>query len=637
MDGSDPLAAADAVQQHPLPAAAASEPPRATAAGTETVQTSPNHSTAAAAVQHPAGADTAAEAAAAAAVPARGPTAATEQKPSTVDVLTQLIMQQQQQIQQQQQMQHQQQMTELMTRLMSPVAPAVQPGSSVSQHTAAETGSSGGPPRRRSSAPVPRLPSSASLRDFDAWSYRFREFRVSERLSELPAAEQRAVLLSSLDDEWLRFVRFGLPLTTAEADVDSIIAAMLAHLRRQRNPVSDRRDFDTRVQERGETVDEYICALREIAAFCDLCPACYDDRLRDRLVVGTTDDDARRRMLEVTDLTLRKAIDICRASESAVTGSTTIGGSAAVSKVSSYRRSYSRAVSPDSRSPSVSSTDGRSSTRCTGPACLRCGARPHPDGAICPAASRRCYACDQVGHFSAVCPRRTGRGGAGSSPAPARGRARPAGDGLQMSPVVHAGGTSDREPYARRTQHVADVLRRGHLARRTPRVRLQLRRADGRMVETEWTPDTGAETSALSLRSAEKMGLRGEDLQPPAFRLLNADNRELECVGTSSVILKLGDVVKTVDVCYSRPAQPPAVVARLYGPRHTPGRLPGADSTGQPRHAAPSAARSACCRCGISCGGRARERRDAPAGSRTPGGPVRGRTGTGRRSGPHQQ
>ena len=53
-----------------------------------------------------------------------------------------------------------------------------------------------------------------------------------------------------------------------------------------------------------------MCALREIAAFCDLCPACYDDRLRDRLVVGTSDDDARRRMLEVTDLTLRKAIDI---------------------------------------------------------------------------------------------------------------------------------------------------------------------------------------------------------------------------------------------------------------------------------------------------------------------------------------
>ena len=286
-----------------------------------------------------------------------------------------------------------------------------------------------------------------------------------------------------------------------------------------------------------------ICARRAMMTACVIgwC-----------LVVGTGDDDARRRMLEVTDLTLRKAIDICRASESAAAGSTTIGVPAAVSKVSSYRRSRSRAASPGSRSPSVSSTDGRRSARRAGPACLRCGARPHPDGVICPATSRRCHACDQVGHFSAVCPRRTSRGGAGSSPAPARGRARSAGDSLQMSPVVHAGGTSERGPSARCTQHVDDVLRRGHLARRTPRVRLQLRRADGRVVETEWTPDTGAETSALSLRSAEKMGLRGEDLQPPAARLLNADNREMECVGTGSVILQLGNVVKKVDVSVIR-------------------------------------------------------------------------------------
>ena len=147
---------------------------------------------------------------------------------------------------------------------------------------------------------MPRLPSSCSLRDFDAWTYRFSEYRVSERLSELPVAEQRAVFLSSLDDEWLRIVRFGLPIATAETDLDTIITALRTHLRRQRNPVLDRRDFDTRAQERGETVDEYMCALREIAASCDFCPACYDDRLRDRLVVGTSDEDARRRMLEVS-------------------------------------------------------------------------------------------------------------------------------------------------------------------------------------------------------------------------------------------------------------------------------------------------------------------------------------------------
>ena len=111
---------------------------------------------------------------------------------------------------------------------------------------------------------------------------------------------------------------------------------------------------------------------------------------------------------------------------------------------------------------------------------------------------------------------------------------------------------AERDVPGRRTQRVADVVQRGRLARRTPRVRLQLRRADGSVQETEWTPDTGAETSALSLRSAEKMGLHADSLQPPATRLLNADNREMECVGTGRVTLQLGDVIRTVDVSVIR-------------------------------------------------------------------------------------
>ena len=90
-------------------------------------------------------------------------------------------------------------------------------------------------------------------------------------LAELPPAEQQAALLSSLDDEWLRVVRSGLPIATAETDIDTIIAAMSTHLRRQRNPVLDRRYFDTRVQERErQWTNTYTCALREIPAFCDL-------------------------------------------------------------------------------------------------------------------------------------------------------------------------------------------------------------------------------------------------------------------------------------------------------------------------------------------------------------------------------
>ena len=72
-----------------------------------------------------------------------------------------------------------------------------------------------------------------------------------------------------------------------------------------------------------------------------------------------------------------------------------------------------------------------------------------------------------------------------------------------------------------------------------------------------WTPDTGAETSAVSLNYAKKMGFKKEDLAPPRSRLLNADNREMQCFGTCHVTLQLGSIKHTVEA---------AVVRQLNGP-----------------------------------------------------------------------
>ena len=90
---------------------------------------------------------------------------------------------------------------------------------------------------------------------------------------------------------------------------------------RQRNVIVDRRDFDSRNQQSGESVDEFFRSRQEIAAFRDLCTACVDERLRDRLV-----EEARRRLLETANLTLPTASDICRAAENAANSRSAIGG-----------------------------------------------------------------------------------------------------------------------------------------------------------------------------------------------------------------------------------------------------------------------------------------------------------------------
>ncbi|XP_043203833.1 uncharacterized protein LOC122371521 [Amphibalanus amphitrite] len=127
---------------------------------------------------------------------------------------------------------------------------------------------------------------------------------------------------------------------------------MHTHLRRQRNVVIDRCEFNMRMLEPGESVDDFICALKEIASCCDFCPNCTDDRFRDHLVVGTSDDEARRRMLELPDLTFQMAADLCRASESARLNSSAIRGPGEPSlrRLSEYRRQRGRPSGADSRS-----------------------------------------------------------------------------------------------------------------------------------------------------------------------------------------------------------------------------------------------------------------------------------------------
>ena len=165
-------------------------------------------------------------------------------------------------------------------------------------------------------AAAPHLSSSASLKEFDAWRHKLEGYVMLTGITSLTPTEQRSALISLLDDDWTRTLRYGLNVSDT-ADLKVTVDAMEAHLRGQRNVILDRREFNSRIQELDENFDDFLCSIKEIAAFCDFCTSCISNRLRDRIVVGIRDEEALKHMLEEKDLTLQKAIDICRASENA--------------------------------------------------------------------------------------------------------------------------------------------------------------------------------------------------------------------------------------------------------------------------------------------------------------------------------
>ena len=76
--------------------------------------------------------------------------------------------------------------------------------------------------------------------------------------------------------------------------------------------------FRRRVQQLGETFDDFLVSLRELAKTCKFCSDnCTQKNIRDQIIEGLLDSDTVEHLLQEKDLTLDKAITTCRAQEAA--------------------------------------------------------------------------------------------------------------------------------------------------------------------------------------------------------------------------------------------------------------------------------------------------------------------------------
>ncbi|XP_035228815.1 uncharacterized protein LOC118200933, partial [Stegodyphus dumicola] len=68
------------------------------------------------------------------------------------------------------------------------------------------------------------------------------------------------------------------------------------------------------IYEVAKTIDEYVTDLRNKARTCEFAQL-TDSLIKDKIVCGIKDDIVRARLLHETELTLEKALDICRSAE----------------------------------------------------------------------------------------------------------------------------------------------------------------------------------------------------------------------------------------------------------------------------------------------------------------------------------
>jgi hypothetical protein len=185
--------------------------------------------------------------------------------------------------------------------------------------------------------------------------------------------------------------------------IDHIIAAFDAYCKAAVNVTYERYVFCKRMQGPTETFDNFYADVRRLAATCAF-ETVADSMTRDRLVVGIYDDVTRQKLLQIRDLTLKRAVDLCRASEAAsqqlraMTSPPSEEAVAAAAHRDNRRHTGKKNAGPAKRQTQV---DSRSQGKRK---CYCCG-RSHtgPREKVCPAYGQTCSNCHKRNHFASVC------------------------------------------------------------------------------------------------------------------------------------------------------------------------------------------------------------------------------------------
>ena len=97
-------------------------------------------------------------------------------------------------------------------------------------------------------------------------------------------------------------------------DFELVLTKFRTYCEPRKNIVFERYQFWGRNQSEGEPIDQWVTDLRTKAAKCEFL-AHESDMIRDKIFFGVHDTRIKERLLREADLTLARALDICRAAE----------------------------------------------------------------------------------------------------------------------------------------------------------------------------------------------------------------------------------------------------------------------------------------------------------------------------------
>ncbi|XP_063387033.1 uncharacterized protein LOC134673008 [Cydia fagiglandana] len=165
-----------------------------------------------------------------------------------------------------------------------------------------------------------KMPEGLNLEDIDnCWpqwqrfKLAFRNFVLAAGLERISETRKAAILINCVGHE-AQELYFNVLKVEDKDKLEEVIEVFDDYFKPKQNEIINRFNLNKRNQEEGETFDAFYTAIRKVAENCN-----YGDQkekmLRDKIVIGVREQRIQQKLLEIKDLTLEKAIDICRSAE----------------------------------------------------------------------------------------------------------------------------------------------------------------------------------------------------------------------------------------------------------------------------------------------------------------------------------
>ena len=212
-------------------------------------------------------------------------------------------------------------------------------------------------------------------------------YALATELNTKSEPVQVATLLTVIGEEAREvFSTFVWTTDGDSAKITPVLDKFATYCQPCKNIPFERYRFNRRMQEPGESYDQYSTALRKLAEGCDFAHITSEEILRDRLVFGISDNKVRERLLRESMLTLAKTNEICHAAESM---------SVQMKMVEEGTESKVSAVSQDRFKKTMTEKSKE---------CWNCGRRhEHYQKELCPAYGKTCRKCKKLNHFAVKC------------------------------------------------------------------------------------------------------------------------------------------------------------------------------------------------------------------------------------------